>query len=131
MSTATKDQRIWLSEQPPRTQQQRDPAAGHWAWKIGRLFGIDVYIHATFVLLLGWVAFSHISGGLGAIGRGLALIIAVFATVVMHEFGHALVARGFGIRTRDITLLPIGGVSRLERMPKKPLEELLVTAAGP
>lgn len=130
MSAATETHRVWSTE-PPARGQQNEPAAERWAWKIGRIFGIDVYIHATFVLLLGWVAFSHISGGAGAIYRGLALVVAVFTIVVMHELGHALVAKRFGIRTRDITLLPIGGVSRLERIPEKPIEELLVTAAGP
>jgi Zn-dependent protease/CBS domain-containing protein len=130
MSAATEAQRIWSPEKPAR-EEQNVPAAGRWAWKIGRVFGINIYIHATFVLLLGWVAFSHIAGGVGAIWRGLAFIVAVFTIVVMHELGHALVAKRFGVRTRDITLLPIGGVARLERMPEKPIEELLVAAAGP
>ncbi len=130
MSAATQAKRMWSPEQSARGQQ-KEPTAGRWAWKIGRVFGIDLYIHATFVLLLGWVAFSHIAGGAVAIYRGLALVVAVFTIVVMHELGHALVARRFGIRTRDITLLPIGGVSHLERIPEKPIEELLVTAAGP
>ncbi len=130
MSAATEAQRTW-SPEPSARGQQNEPVAGRWAWKIGRIFGIDIYIHATFVLLLGWVAFSHVAGGAGAIYRGLALVVAVFTIVVMHELGHALMAKRFGIRTRDITLLPIGGVSRLERIPEKPIEELLVTAAGP
>jgi len=130
MSAATEAHRTWLPERSPR-DQQNEPVAGRWAWKIGRIFGIDLYIHATFVLLLAWVALSHLAGGAGAIYRGLALVVAVFTIVVMHELGHALVARRFGVRTRDITLLPIGGVARLERMPEKPIEELLVAAAGP
>jgi Zn-dependent protease len=129
MSAATEAQRTWSPAQSARGQNEQ--VAGRWSWKIGRIFGIDIYIHATFVLLLGWVAFSHIAGGAGALYRGLALVVAVFTIVVMHELGHALMARRFGIRTRDITLLPIGGVSRLERIPEKPIEELLVTAAGP
>jgi len=130
MSAATETQKLWSSEEPAR-KQQSEPAAGRWAWRVGRIFGIDIYIHATFALLLGWVAFSHVAGGVGAVWRGLALVIAVFAIVVVHELGHALVAKRFGVRTRDITLLPIGGVARLERMPEKPIEELLVAAAGP
>jgi Zn-dependent protease len=130
MSAAAEPRRIWSSEASARGPRDA-PAAGRWVWKIGRIFGIDLYIHATFVLLLGWVAFSHVAGGVGAIWRGLALVIAIFAIVVMHELGHALVARRFGIGTRDITLLPIGGVSHLERIPEKPIEELLVSAAGP
>jgi len=130
MSAATETQKLWSSEEPAR-RQQSEPVSGRWAWRIGRIFGIDICIHATFVLLLGWVAFSHVAGGVGAVWRGLALVIAVFAIVVLHELGHALVAKRFGVRTRDITLLPIGGVARLERMPEKPIEELLVAAAGP
>ena len=99
-----------------------------WSWKVGRVFGIDVYVHATFLLLLAWQALSQlVRGGTPAtIVGGVVLTLLVFAIVVMHELGHALTARSFGIRTRDITLLPIGGVARLERMPEKPSEELLV-----
>jgi Zn-dependent protease/predicted transcriptional regulator len=104
-----------------------------WSWKIGRLAGIDLYVHATFPLLLGWVAFSQWSASksLDIVASGVAFILALFACVVLHEFGHALEARRFGIATKDITLLPIGGLARLERMPEKPREELWVTVAGP
>lgn len=130
MSAATEAQKIWSPEKPARGQQN-EQASMRWAWKIGRVWGIQIQIHATFLLLLAWVAMSHIAGGAGAIFRGLALVVAVFGIVVLHELGHALVAQHFGVRTRDITLLPIGGVARLEKMPEKPVEELLVAAAGP
>ena len=103
-----------------------------WSWKIGRLAGIDVYIHATFLILLAWVAIIHYQAGrtVAAAVAGVLSIAAVFGIVVLHELGHALTARQFGIGTRDITLLPIGGVARLERMPEDPRQELLVALAG-
>ena len=103
------------------------------ALRIARLFGIDVAIHWTFLLLVVYVVFlsTRQQAGLAGTLVALAFIGAVFACVVLHEFGHALTARAFGIRTRHITLLPIGGVAALERMPTKPAQELLVAVAGP
>jgi len=95
--------------------------------------GIEVRIHATFVLLLVWAAFIYykeFSTTAGAV-QGVFFTLALFASVVMHEFGHALVARRYGVRTKDITLLPIGGVARLESMPERPREELAIAIAGP
>jgi Zn-dependent protease len=104
-----------------------------WSWRIGRIAGIGVYMHVTFLILLIWVAASYylVRHSLVEAAVGLAFILALFGIVVLHELGHALTARRFGIRTRDITLLPIGGVARLERMPDDPKQELLVALAGP
>ncbi len=104
-----------------------------WSWRLGRIAGIDLRVHATFFLLVAWVALSNYfsSGQLAAAVDGVVFISSVFGIVVLHELGHALTARRFGIGTRDITLLPIGGVARLERMPDDPRQELLVALAGP
>jgi Zn-dependent protease/predicted transcriptional regulator len=100
---------------------------------VARIAGIDLRIHATFILLLAWIALSHLLHGHGAALalQALLMILCVFGIVVLHELGHALVARRFGIQTQDITLLPIGGVARLERIPTRPVEELLIAIAGP
>jgi len=104
-----------------------------WQWKLGRFAGIDVYVHATFLLLIGWVGYSYWqqSRQWSQVLLGILFILALFLCVVLHEYGHALTARKYGIRTRDITLYPIGGVARLERMPDKPIEELWVALMGP
>jgi len=104
-----------------------------WSFKVGRFSGIDVFMHFTFILLIGWVAMVHWRQGqsLSAALAGVIFILVVFMCVVLHEFGHALMARRYGIKTRDIILLPIGGVARLERLPTNPIQELWVALAGP
>ena len=103
-----------------------------WSFHLARVAGIDVRIHATFFLLLAWFGFVYYGeGGTAAVFTGLSFIILLFVCVILHEFGHALAARAYGINTPDITLLPIGGIARLERMPDKPWQELVVALAGP
>jgi len=103
-----------------------------WSISLGRIAGTEVRIHLTFFLLIGWFAFAAGSrGGQAAAVDAIVFILAVFACVLAHEYGHVLMARHFGIGTRDITLLPIGGVASIERMPEKPGQELLIALAGP
>ncbi|MEH6517141.1 MAG: site-2 protease family protein [Halioglobus sp.] len=104
-----------------------------WSWKIARLAGIDVHVHVTFFLLLYLVGISYWNeyGTLAAVVSGVGFILALFSCVILHELGHSLTARQYGIRTRNITLLPIGGVAALERMPEDPLQEIKVALAGP
>jgi len=104
-----------------------------WSLHVGKYLGIDVYIHWTFWILVVWIILAHVGGG-GALGQalhGVLFILALFVCVVLHEFGHVLTARRFGITTRDVTLYPIGGISSLEKLPDDPRQELLVAVAGP
>ena len=104
-----------------------------WSWKLARIAGIDVYVHATFFMVIAWIALLHWNENqsLAAVLDGVGFILTLFACVVLHEFGHALTAARYGIRTKDITLLPIGGLARLERLPDVPVQELWVALAGP
>jgi Zn-dependent protease/CBS domain-containing protein len=102
-----------------------------WSWKIATVAGIPVRIHVTFLLLVVWLYWSGASQGVAKAAEGVGFILAVFGCVVLHEFGHALMGKRFGVVTRDITLLPIGGVARLDRIPRNPKQELLIALAGP
>lgn len=104
-----------------------------WSWKLTRVAGIDVYVHATFFILIAWIAMSYwrLEGNIDAVMAGVFFILAVFLCIVLHELGHALTARRYGIKTKNITLLPIGGVALLERMPEDPIQEVKVALAGP
>src|ERR671920_1166122 len=103
------------------------------SFKIGRFSGIDVRVHWTFLLLLAFFAFIgyQTSGSLAGALTPIAVIVALFLCVVLHEFGHSLVAQRLGIEIHSITLLPIGGVSNLESLPEKPADEVKISFAGP
>ncbi len=103
-----------------------------WSFSIGRLFGSEIRIHATFFLLLLWIGMAaYLSDGPAAALENVVFVIAIFGCVLAHEYGHVLTARRYGIATPDITLLPIGGMARLQRMPENPTQEIIVALAGP
>jgi stage IV sporulation protein FB len=103
-----------------------------WSVNIGSIGGTAIRLHVTFLLFLVWIFFaSYASGGAEAAWYSLAFMLLLFACVVAHEFGHIFMARRFGVTTPTVTLLPIGGVAQLERIPEKPWEEFLVAVAGP
>ncbi|MFY9894297.1 MAG: site-2 protease family protein [Xanthobacteraceae bacterium] len=103
-----------------------------WSLNIGSVAGTAIRIHVTFLLLLAWIfGVEYIAAGPQAAWNGLLFIVLLFLCVLLHEFGHIFTARGFGIRTPDVILLPIGGVSRLERIPEQPSQEFLIAITGP
>jgi Zn-dependent protease len=103
-----------------------------WSLNIGTIAGTAVRVHITFLLFLGWIFFAnYVAEGPEAAVISLLFMLLLFACVLAHEFGHIFTARAFGIATPDVTLLPIGGVARLERIPEEPREEFLIAIAGP
>ena len=117
------------SQAAPSARRARRP----WSFRLGSVRGIDLYVHGTFLILLAWIGLSHVldGHGLAATAEGVLFTATVFCIVVLHELGHALAAARYGIRTRDITLYPIGGIATLERMPADPRQEFVVALAGP
>ena len=103
-----------------------------WSVNIGSIAGTAIRIHVTFLLFLIWIFVAGwASGGLDDALNSLVFMMLLFGCVLAHEFGHIFTARAFGVATPDVTLLPIGGVARLERIPEKPSEEFLIAIAGP
>ncbi|MBE0410545.1 MAG: site-2 protease family protein [Anaerolineales bacterium] len=105
-----------------------------WSVKLFRIRGIDIKVHLTFVLILVWAAYrwSAITGeGIQGALFGVVAILLLFVAVTLHELGHSFQALKFGVKVRDITLMPMGGLARLEEMPDKPEQELRIAIAGP
>lgn len=104
-----------------------------WSWRIGSVAGIPIRVHVTLLFLLAWIGISYWAAGLTPRGSvaGILLIAIVFLIILVHELAHALMAKRFGVRTRDILLLPIGGISSLERFPEQPSQELAIAIVGP
>jgi Zn-dependent protease/CBS domain-containing protein len=109
------------------------PTNNPWSFALGRVAGIRLEVHVTFAVLLGWVVLRtvQVGNGWGAAVSAALLTVAAFFTIFLHELGHAMAARRFGIRTLDIQLTPMGGMSHLERLPENPRHELVISLAGP
>ncbi len=103
-----------------------------WTITIGRVAGTEVKVHLTFFILVAfWAMLGYQQGGASGALFASIFLLALFGCVLLHEFGHILMAGRFGVRTPDVILLPIGGVARLERIPDEPRQELLIALAGP
>lgn len=103
-----------------------------WSLHIGTIAGTAVRIHVTFVMFLAWIVAAGYAAGKGDEAKTtLIFVVLIFACVLLHEFGHIFTARAFGVKTPDVTLLPIGGVARLEKIPEEPMQEFLIALAGP
>lgn len=104
-----------------------------WSLNLGKISGIRVQMHWTFLLLLAWIVITEVNKGssTATVLLTVGYVLSIFLCVILHEFGHAFMARKYGVATRKVTLLPIGGVASLERMPEKPAQELAVAVAGP
>jgi len=100
---------------------------------LGKPLGIPTKIHWTFWILIVWIIYTNASQGQGGAETMwyILFVFAIFTCVILHELGHSLAARRYGIQTRSITILPIGGVASLEKIPENPKQELVVAIAGP
>src|SRR5438128_3097257 len=113
-------------------EKSRFEVAMPWSLNIGTIAGTAIRVHVTFLLFLGWIfVASYVAEGPQAALSGLVFMVLLFSCVLAHEFGHIFTAGAFGVSTPDVTLLPIGGMARLERIPEEPYQEFLVAIAGP
>ena len=121
------------SQSSPEAQRPRRTVRSRWSWSFGSIAGIPIRVHVTLIFLLVWVAFGYWVRGVGpsVTAAGVALVVSVFVIVLLHELTHALMARRFGVGTRDILLLPIGGIASLERIPERPRQEIAIALVGP
>ena len=103
------------------------------SFKLGTIAGIGMFIHWTFIFLIAFIIYINYKAGQNTtqIIWSVLFVLCIFVTVLLHELGHAFMAKNYNIKTKDITLLPIGGLARIERIPEKPSEELIVALAGP
>ena len=103
-----------------------------WSLTLGSIGGTAIRIHVTFLLFLIWLgAIYYRQGGAEAAWQGTIFVVLIFLCVLLHELGHVFAARRYGVKTRDVTLWPFGGIASMEQMPEKPAEELVVALAGP
>src|SRR5258706_6319130 len=116
-----------MSDIPDSKAKTNQESGGAWSLSLGRVSGIPIRLHFTFLLLLAWFANLSIQSGQWG---GLFFVVGIFACVVLHELGHSIVAQRYGIEVADIVLYPIGGVARLQKLPK-PAQELWIALAGP
>ncbi len=101
---------------------------------LGRIHGIEIKLHPSFLLIALWVAYQwgvRQDSGIGGTIYGFVLVLAVFCLVLLHELGHSMMAHEYGLRVRDITLVPFGGIARIEQMPSRPRAEAMISLAGP
>jgi Zn-dependent protease len=103
-----------------------------WSLTLGSIGGTAIRIHVTFLLFLIWLgAIYYRQGGSEAAWQGTIFVVLIFLCVLLHELGHVFAARRYGVKTRDVTLWPFGGIASMEQMPEKPAQELVVALAGP
>jgi Zn-dependent protease len=111
------------------TDAPRRARSSRWSYRLGRVAGIEIRVHATMFVLV-WLVLLTAEESETVMGL-LGWVVLIFAGVLLHELAHSLVARRAGVTVTEIELLPIGGVSKMERIPDRPADELAIALAGP